>query len=178
MQECKKCHTIKPLKDFYKHPKMSNGYDTTCKECIKERTKARYRELKLNPTWIEKERSRGREKYYRLGYRDKHKSTPEQKKVIMQRYKSKYPEKDKSRSLSSHIRAKCGYNYHHWCYKEENAKDVIILTIAEHNTLHRFLVYNQPELCYETLEGELLDTKEKHLEYFNKINLDINTKKS
>ena len=34
-KQCFKCETVKPLEDFYKHPKMADGRVGKCKECNK-----------------------------------------------------------------------------------------------------------------------------------------------
>jgi hypothetical protein len=46
MQECFKCHIIKPLEDFYKHPKMTNGRLGKCKECNKIDVQKNYKKRK------------------------------------------------------------------------------------------------------------------------------------
>jgi hypothetical protein len=43
MKTCKRCNQIKPLSDFYKHPSMTDGHDSKCKECAKNATKYNYR---------------------------------------------------------------------------------------------------------------------------------------
>ena len=34
-KSCFKCNAVKPLEDFYKHPKMPDGHVNKCKECNK-----------------------------------------------------------------------------------------------------------------------------------------------
>lgn len=56
-----------------------------------------------------------------------------------------------------------GYNSHHWNYNY--GIDTILLTIQRHTEIHKRLIYDQESFCFETLDGQLLDTKRKHLEF-------------
>lgn len=163
MKECKDCKIKKDSSDFY-------GVQKECKECTKKRVKAREEKLRQNPEWVEKEKERAREKYHRLNYKEKHKPTPEQKKEIIERYKSRYPEKYKAKNISQCIIPKIkGNALHHWNYNIEFAKDVIELSPSDHAKIHRFIKYDQKTFMYKDLNGNLLDTREKHEELINKI---------
>jgi len=117
---------------------------------------------------VEKERARGREKYYRLGYRTR-KPTPERKKEIIAKHLKKYPEKKAARIAAQHIKAPKGKENHHWSYKKAHHKDVLFLTIKEHFTAHRFMIYDQKRMMYRTRDGILLDTKEAHEKYIKSL---------
>lgn len=69
-----------------------------------------------------------------------------------------------------------GKELHHWNYDLKYAKDVIELSISDHNTLHRFLVYDQPLKMYRDKNGNLLDTKESHINLLNEIKLNENNR--
>lgn len=170
MKVCFKCEIPKELSEFYKHEKMADGHLNKCKECCKKESDERFRKKLEDPIFVENEKIRAREKYHRLSYKDSHKPTKEGKKAIMERYNQRYPEKRKARLLCQYIKPLVpGNELHHWSYNEEHAKDVIELSVTDHNTLHRFIIYDQERMMYRTISNELLDTKERHLEYFNKI---------
>lgn len=163
MKECKDCKVKKESSDFY-------GVQKECKECTKKRVRLREEKLRQNPDWVEKEKNRAREKYHRLNYREKHKPSPEKKKEIMERYNSRYPEKRKAKSTSASLKPLIkGNELHHWNYNIEFAKDVIELTQKDHAKIHRFIKYDQKTFMYKDLNGNLLDTREKHEELINKV---------
>lgn len=40
-KECKTCHAIKPINEFYKNPLYADGHDSTCGACRSEQRKKR-----------------------------------------------------------------------------------------------------------------------------------------
>ena len=168
-KKCFKCNKVKPVSEFYKHPEMSDGLLGKCKLCTRKDTKVREYKLRQNPDWIDKEKKRQRDKYYRLGYKDKHKPSTEERNRAMRKYKDKFPEKEKAKNISRRIDCPVNKERHHWSYNTAHAKDLIFLTNKEHNKLHRYITYDQERMMYRNLDGILLDTKEKHLEYYESI---------
>ena len=165
---CFKCGVEKALSEYYKHNRMADGHLNKCKDCAKKDVRTREAVLKNDPGWTEKEQTRHRQKYYRLGYKDKHKPTPEAKREYMERWLDKYPEKRSAHIKSQRIKRE-SEEIHHWSYNPEHHKDVFHLTRKDHNKAHRFLIYDQERMMYRTLSGELLDTKKRHEKYITEM---------
>jgi arylamine N-acetyltransferase len=170
MKICFKCGNEKELSEYYKHAQMKDGHLNKCKVCTKKDAKTREVELLKDPKWHEAEKKRHRDKYYRLGYKDKHKPTYEMKKEAMSRYKAKFPEKIAAASKTSGMKTIIkGNHLHHWSYNEEHYKDVIELTEKYHNLIHRYIEYDQNEKMYRTIGGILLDNKEHSISYYDLV---------
>jgi hypothetical protein len=170
MKECFKCNVVKPLDQFYKNGAMADGRVNKCIPCNLLDVKENYNKKLLKVGFIEAERERHREKYYRLEYKVKHKPSPDKKKEIMLTYKLKYPEKVKAKNLSSSNKSTVAGNHlHHWNYNIAFAKDTIELEPKQHATIHRFIRYDQETFMYKDLDNNLLDTKEKHLDYISRF---------
>lgn len=158
---CIKCNVKKPISEYY-------GVQGDCKSCVKERVKKRREELSKNPDWVEKEKRRHREKYHRLGYKEKHKPSSEKRRETMKKYRERYPEKYKAKNATQKLPRENNSELHHWSYNDEHHTCVIELSTRDHNIAHRFMIYDQERMMYRRCDnGELLDTREKHEKFIN-----------
>jgi len=158
------------LSEFYVHKQMGDGHLNKCKECTKVDVNLRENHLrKTDKSFVSQERIRGREKYARLNYREAYGKTKEVKEKIIGDYFSKFPEKEAAHKAASKIKCPSQHHKHHWSYNTEHLKDVVMLPYQLHYKTHRYMTYSQKEKMYRTLEGTLLDTRERHEAYIKLV---------
>lgn len=163
---CFKCNIEKPLSEYYKHKQMGDGHLNKCKTCTKKDVKLQTDINASTPEGLEKERARHRDKYHRLGYKEQQKewdkNKPWKESTVYKRLRGKYY-KDLPRE----------FELHHWNYNDDYLLDVFILNIKEHKNLHNFLTLDLEKRIFYLEDGTYLDTKEKHKEYIESLNINI-----
>lgn len=153
---CFKCNEERPLSDYYKHPRMSDGHLNKCKLCTRKDT-AKDLEKKIStPDGLEKERARHREKYKRLNYKEKQKVWDVDRS---------WKKNSKYKNLNKKFKTPKGIELHHWNYNDEFIEDVFLLNRKEHRQAHRHLTLDFEKKIFKNDLGEYLDSKEKHLLY-------------
>ena len=184
MKKCIKCQIEKDVSEFNRMKKSSDGKHPYCRSCrnaynrnrrskTKEDDNRKIREKRIkNPEWREVINKKKRDYYANTEKnnpdfikREKERNLKTKKKRDLL-YKNAYPEKvSAGKFVWNNGLTKKGFECHHWSYNKEHWLDIIHMTTPEHNNIHRFLTYHQESKFYKTLDGELLDTKEKHLTY-------------
>lgn len=163
MKKCFKCGKEKPLSEFYKHSKMSDGHVNKCIECNKIDVKNNYKKNIQNFEYVEKERERGRIKYSKYKYKRNENLSYLNIGTSTRRF-------FKSR----------GYNFgeneiHHWSYKKEYKNDIFVLERKLHSMVHLNIFYNTKKGYFQLKSQDvILDTKKKMYDYINLIKKENN----
>lgn len=156
MKTCKRCGRSLPLSSFYK-TRYGQGTDSVCKECRRAAIRTRYFKQIQDPSFIEKERERGKNKYHRL-----YKGKKSNKAIIKA---AKY---SSLRNAKRDFQITCSSDMelHHWNYNVTN--EVILLERRVHHLFHATTTLNVDEGIYY-VSNQSLDTLDKHLEVIKKI---------
>jgi hypothetical protein len=179
MKKCNECGIEKTLNEFHKNAKSPDGLRTKCKVCVnikqsnyrinnQDKIKDYYRlYIAKNPNYF-KEYNK---KYYKKSERIllTSQEIKLKKKEHDKKYHIKYPEKRKAKIAVNHLKVDKGYHKHHWSYNKEHYSNIILLTDKQHLSLHKYIKYCTDSFYYKNLDGVLLDSLDKHMQYINEL---------
>jgi len=163
---CRICNQFKSFDEFRKRDTMKDGHRSECKSCLSERSAKKYAINSSDPDWLEKDRTRNRE--LQRTYSPSLK--PVQNYRQSTRFSDRFPEKLKANSMSQGMKKPFDdAEKHHWSYNDEHWRDVIWLSMRDHRFIHRFLVYDQKQKLYCTVNGSILNSRGSHEKYISGI---------
>ena len=156
LKKCLKCGVEKDITLFYREKQSKDGRRNQCISCRKQ-----YNQSIMNdPDFLDRIRASRR----KSAIKNRKNSVSKLTSKSSEKYRLKYPEKIKAITAARVVKS-LSEEKHHWSYNEEHRTDVIHFTRKEHLKGHRFITYDQDKMMYRTLDGVLLDTKQKHIEY-------------
>ena len=92
------------------------------------------------------------------------------KSLYNKKYREKYPEKRQAKMRSQRMkRTVKGNHLHHWSYNQQHHTDVIEVTPKQHALIHKMTKYMSYNKVFVTLDGRILDTKKKAIEFYKEI---------
>lgn len=157
-KKCFKCGREFPIAEFYNHPQMLDGHLNKCKDCTKKDAKIRYEQKSADEMWMEKERVRGRDKYKRLGYKDKY------QKITREICPQEAGISKKLRMLGYDT---SGKEAHHWNYNRPFS--VFLISRKAHHRIHLHMTVNRDDkYCYKE-NGERIISETDAAGYFSEI---------
>lgn len=179
MKKCNECGVIKELNLFHKNAKSPDGFRTKCKSCVcKKQSVYRKNNSEKVKLYIRDYIAKNKE-YYKQYQKNKYiKSdrvimTEDEKKIKKKEYDKKYhlkyPEKRKAKIAVNYFKVDKGYHKHHWSYNKQHYFDIILLTNKQHLSLHKFIKYCTDSFYYKSIDGILLDSRDKHMKYIQEL---------
>lgn len=158
---CIICGEEKEISEYYKHQKMADGHLNKCKQCTKDGVKKRYYQLSNNPEWVESERSRHKEKYHRLGYKEKQLKLDANRPWTRDSTYKSLKKKIKTAVRLGNIpglNSVQGLELHHWNYNK--LESFFLLTPSQHKQLHAQLTFDEVSLTYKHKDRDLSSPEE------------------
>ena len=149
---------------------MADGHLNKCKECAKTDVHNKYQENVQDPSYVEKERARGRNKYKRL-YGN---FNPELFDVRPRERNFNEYQGSKAKDARRAVLVRQPWlnlpketQVHHWSYKEPY--QVFIVSKKIHYAIHHLTRYVKESECFVDLQtGEMLDTLDKYKSWLSR----------
>ena len=167
-KECGKCGVEHPVDNFYNNKRLSDGLSTYCRDCTKAYMNKKNAEYRLNMNGLNERAAKVVKKFkiepLQVGY-PVNAANPDDV------YHKLFPEKLLAADAVKDMVTPYGMKLHHWSYRKEHRKDVMVMSCDIHRKLHKYISYDQERMMYRTTDGVLLATKEDHADYVQQVKL-------